>query len=194
MKNQIDSLLQLCLTMQYGFSGLTPAEYGVIIQLKLRVLALQLAYIAHGSSGSALAPCQNLLQQAERVQKYLESNGNLKPDDFTQALFLLLDSTNEPKPGTLSSKFLPYFEKFPIQLVSFASLVRLSIGKFGDEVTVLFLISQVRMAKATIIEPTGDSDFPLKFTAGLLLGIPFDCELRDITDTSAIRIRVISFR
>jgi len=133
LKTQIESLLQICLKMQYGFSGLSPNEYGIIIQLKLRVLALQLAYIAHGSSGSALAPCQNLLEQAELVQKYLEQNGNIIPDDFTQALFLLLDSTNDPKPGTLSSKFLPYFEQYPIQLVSFSSLVRsLCITKYTE--------------------------------------------------------------
>jgi hypothetical protein len=109
--------------MQYGFISLSPNEYAIIIQLKLRVLALQLACIAHGSSGSALAPCQNLLEQAEVVQKYLERNGNIEPDDFTQALFVLLDSMEDPKPGTLSSKFLPYFAKYPIQLVSFSSQV-----------------------------------------------------------------------
>ena len=48
------------------------------------------------------------------------------------------------------------------------------------------------MATATIIEPTGESDTPLKFTAGLLLGIPFDCELKDLTDVTNIRIRVSS--
>lgn len=94
----------------------------------------------------------------------------MKPDDFTQALFVLLDSTNDPKPGTLSSRFLPYFQDYPIKLVSFSSLVK--------------------MARASIVEPTGDSDTPLKFTAGLLLGIPFDCELKDVTNLSSVRIRV----
>ncbi len=54
----------------------------------------------------------------------------------------------------------------------------------------MYGLGQVKMATATIIEPTGDSDTPLKFTAGLLLGIPFDCELRDLTDVSNVRIRV----
>ena len=41
-----------------------------------------------------------------------------------------------------------------------------------------------------IYEPSGDSDNPLKFTAGLILGVPLDCEVSNITNMSALRIRV----
>lgn len=46
------------------------------------------------------------------------------------------------------------------------------------------------MASATIVEPTGESDNALKFTAGLLLGIPIDAELHNLTDTSHVRIMI----
>jgi len=46
------------------------------------------------------------------------------------------------------------------------------------------------MASAAIIEPTGESDTPLKFTAGLILGIPIDCELHDLEDMRHVRIQV----
>lgn len=46
------------------------------------------------------------------------------------------------------------------------------------------------MASATIIEPTGESDTALKFTAGLLLGIPLDAEIHNLEDTSHVRIMV----
>ena len=46
------------------------------------------------------------------------------------------------------------------------------------------------MCSATVIEPTGDSDTPLEFTTGLLLGIQFDCLLQNLTDRNHVRIRV----
>jgi hypothetical protein len=46
------------------------------------------------------------------------------------------------------------------------------------------------LASAVIVEPTGESDSPLKFTAGLLLGITLDAEISNVADTSLIRIQV----
>ena len=46
------------------------------------------------------------------------------------------------------------------------------------------------MTSATIIEPTGESDNPMKFTAGLLLGIDLDCEIQNLVDTANVRVRV----
>lgn len=109
--------------MQYGFSGLTPQELGIIMQLKLRALSLQLVYIVRGSNASALASCQFLLEQAEVVQKFLESIGStIEDDEFTRAMFLMLDQTDDPKPGTLAKLLLPLFDK-PVQLLTFASPV-----------------------------------------------------------------------
>jgi integrator complex subunit 4 len=110
--------------MQYRFSGLTPQESAIIMQMKLRALAFQLVYIVRGSNASALASCQFLLEQAEGVQKYLESNGNLASDGFTGAMFQVLDQLDDPKPGTLAKLLLPLFEKHPIHLMSFTSPVR----------------------------------------------------------------------
>lgn len=114
--------MQLCLKMQYGFTGLSAKEYGLTMQFKLRGLALQLVYIVRGSNASALATCQNLLEQAETVQKYLDEN-NLSAEEFTFAMFKMLDSLDEPKPGTVAKHLLPLFEKHQIQLMSFSSSV-----------------------------------------------------------------------
>ena len=57
----------------------------------------------------------------------------------------------------------------------------------------LRLMSSIYQAKATIYEPTGESDTPLKFTAGLLLGVNFDAELENIEDLKNVRIKVRSF-
>lgn len=133
LRLQIQSFVQLCLKMQYGFVGLTPKECGVITQLKLRSLALQLVYIVRGSNQSALATCQTLVEQAEAVQKYLEEN-NLTPDDFIFSMFKMLDSLDEPKPGTVAKHLLPLFEKHPIPLVSFSNPVGSLCSKCNRQV------------------------------------------------------------
>lgn len=47
------------------------------------------------------------------------------------------------------------------------------------------------MITAVIVEPTGESDTPVKFTAGLLLGISLDAEISNLVDVSNIRVQVI---
>lgn len=49
---------------------------------------------------------------------------------------------------------------------------------------------RLRMTWATINEPTGKSDAPLKFTAGLILGLPFDAIIENVVDIRHIRIKV----
>ena len=122
LKRQIHKLLQLCLKMQYGFNGLTPEEFAVVLQLKLRALAFQLVYIVKGSNASALATCQNLLEQTENVQKYMEDH-ELEPDNFTQSMFKILDSLEEPKPGTLSNMLMPLFQEHSLPIIHFKGSV-----------------------------------------------------------------------
>jgi len=124
--------------MQYGFTGLSSAEFATILQLKLRAVALNLVYIVRGSNASALALCQSLLEQAEKVQKYLESNETLAPDEFTLELFQMLDSLEDPKPGTVAKLISPILEKFPIPLVSFSSVV---MHSFHSCTRYFFLVS-----------------------------------------------------
>jgi hypothetical protein len=50
---------------------------------------------------------------------------------------------------------------------------------------------KLRMTSATINEPTGKSDTPLKFTAGLILGLQFDAIIENVSDIKNIRIKVI---
>ena len=48
------------------------------------------------------------------------------------------------------------------------------------------------MARATIHEPTGGQETPLKYMAGLVLGISIDAELYNVVDTSALRICIFT--
>lgn len=49
---------------------------------------------------------------------------------------------------------------------------------------------KLTMTYATISEPTGKSDTPLKFTAGLILGVQFDAIIENVSDIKKVRIKV----
>lgn len=46
------------------------------------------------------------------------------------------------------------------------------------------------MSLAEIIEPNGQADTSLKFTAGLVMSVHFDAELRHLADPSRLRLKV----
>jgi integrator complex subunit 4 len=46
------------------------------------------------------------------------------------------------------------------------------------------------MSTAVITEPTGEVDAALKFTAGLVIGVPLDAELCNVRNTATLRVKV----
>lgn len=46
------------------------------------------------------------------------------------------------------------------------------------------------MCTACIIEPTGDTETAVKFTAGLIAAVPLEAEVMHIRDPSTLRVRV----
>lgn len=46
------------------------------------------------------------------------------------------------------------------------------------------------MSTAVITEPTGEVDAALKFTAGLVVGVPLDAELYNVRNTATLRVKV----
>lgn len=61
--------------------------------------------------------------------------------------------------------------------------------------TLFFWGFQIHRASATIIEPTGESDNPLRFTSGLVLALDIDATLEHIQDPQAtvkVQVRVLS--
>lgn len=51
-------------------------------------------------------------------------------------------------------------------------------------------LANLRMSSATISEPVGKPDVPLKFTAGLVLCVRMDAIVRNIADIRHVRIKV----
>lgn len=46
------------------------------------------------------------------------------------------------------------------------------------------------MSKAVILEPTGQNDSALKFTAGLVMAVPLEAELTNLADPTRLRLKV----
>ena len=44
------------------------------------------------------------------------------------------------------------------------------------------------MSRAVIYEPTGNNEIPLKYTAGMVLAVPVDCDLFNVIDIGMVRL------
>jgi len=170
IRNSITQLLQHCLKLQHLFVGLKEVDLAAVKQFKLKALALQLVYIVRASNSSALALCEHFLEQIEDTQRYLGEQG-LQPEPFTASVFKEMGQLEDTKPGPVARSLLPL-----LQVSSPAPPPRPNIA--------------VRMSTAVITEPTGEVDAALKFTAGLVVGVPLDAELYNVRNTATLRVKV----
>lgn len=170
IRNSITQLLQHCLKLQHLFVGLKEVDLAAVKQFKLKALALQLVYIVRASNSSALALCEHFLEQVEDTQRYLGEQG-LQPEPFTASVFKEMGQLEDTKPGPVARSLLPL-----LQVSSPAPPPRPNIA--------------VRMSTAVITEPTGEVDAALKFTAGLVVGVPLDAELYNVRNTATLRVKV----
>ena len=46
------------------------------------------------------------------------------------------------------------------------------------------------MSKAIVYEPAGSNETPLKYTAGLVLAVPVDCDLVNVRDISIVKVAI----
>ncbi|KAJ9583048.1 hypothetical protein L9F63_022613 [Diploptera punctata] len=170
IRNSITLLLQHCLKLQHLFVGLREEDLAAVKQFKLKALALQLVYIVRASNSSALALCEHFLEQVEDTQRHLSDQG-LQPEPFTASVFKEMSQLDDTKPGPVARCLLPL-----LQVSSPAPPPRPNIA--------------VRMSTAVIMEPTGEVDAALKFTAGLVVGVPLDAELCNVRNAATLRVKV----
>ncbi|XP_063238652.1 integrator complex subunit 4 isoform X2 [Bacillus rossius redtenbacheri] len=169
VRGSITKLLTQCLKLQYLFVGLNAEDLASVKQLKLKALALQLVYIVRGSNSSALALCDHFLKQVDDTHSYLNENG-LRPEPLTAALLRELGQREEAKPGPVVQSLLPLLLASTLSPPPRAN-------------------TAIRSSSAGINEPTGNVDTPLKFTAGLVVGVACDVELRHVGDAGMLRMR-----
>lgn len=64
---------------------------------------------------------------------------------------------------------------------------------FPDVFYLFILVCQIHRASATIIEPTGESDNPLRFTSGLVVALDIDATLEHVQDPqTTVKVQVFN--
>lgn len=135
----------------------------------LKALALDLIRVSRSATGSALPLTRQFLSEADALPQ-----DTLKLPPFSKSLVTQLPALGEAKPGTLTRLLVPLLMA-PLQI--------------GDE-RLPRPSALTRFCRAVIEEPRSDADAALKFTGGLLLGIPMTAKIQNLRDPSTLRIKL----
>ncbi|KAG8034468.1 hypothetical protein G9C98_007544 [Cotesia typhae] len=136
---------------------------------KMEALAVELIRITKSATGSALPLARQFLSEADSLP---QDTSKLPP--FSRALVMEIPSMADAKPGSLSRLLLPLLTTLPAR---------------GEERLPRPSVS-TKLCRAIIEEPRGDADAALKFTGGLILGIPLTAKILNLRDPSTIRIKL----
>jgi len=153
------------------FSNIGPDNQFLIRMFKLKVMAVNLVYVVCGSNKSALSLTEAFIKEFELFCKEIVE-GDIAKEPFLIGVLKSL-TIPEAKPGYIARKLKPLLISNPL---------------VGLET----VPTELCMARAVIHEPTGGQETPLKYMAGLVLGIPMDCEVHNITNTDLLRICIFT--
>ena len=171
LASHIASLQATTRKLHSMFNKIGDQNIFLIRMFQLKVAALNLVHIVCGSNKSALSQTEAFIKDFEDITKDM-SEAEVSGEPFLGGVLLIL-SIPEAKPGYIARKLKPLLVSHP--LVGLASVPL-----------------HTAMARATIHEPTGGQETPLKYMAGLVLGIPMDAEVHNVVDTSALRICIFT--
>ncbi|XP_071798117.1 integrator complex subunit 4-like [Asterias amurensis] len=169
-------ILELSYELEHLFLGCSEAEQATIMQMRFRGWTLELLVHLRGKLNNSVSNqlatqsiCQQYLQRLTLLHRYFMAN-NVKPDTFCQAVFSERHKLDASKAGILA-KFLQ-----PLLL--------------HHTIPSLLPCNKLNGIGAKIREPTGGSDNPLRFTAGLVLAVNIDCLLDNVQDLNQVKIKV----
>ena len=155
-KNNIATLESIVLKLHSMFSSIGEENQFQLKMMKLKVIAVNLVYTVCGSNKSALGLTDTFIKEFESLTKNM-AKANIDEEAFLAGVKEIV-SAAEVKPGYLAKMLKPLLISNPIR-----GLVTVPLD--------------IKMAKAVINEPTGGSETPMKYMAGLVLGIPMDCQV-----------------
>ncbi|XP_072743656.1 integrator complex subunit 4 [Anoplolepis gracilipes] len=167
--NNISVLLQHAQKLQRLFSGLGETEIILANDIWLKALSIELVRVTKSATGSALPLSRYFLSEADALP---QDTSRLPP--FSKALVLQIPNLADVKPGSLTRLLLPLL---------------LTPTAQGDE-RLPRPSATTRFCRAHIEEPRGDADAALKFTGGLLLGIPLNAKILNLRDPATLRIKL----
>ncbi|XP_062861171.1 integrator complex subunit 4 [Trichomycterus rosablanca] len=166
-------ILEETYKLEFLYSGLGTRQVAAIHNVRLQAKALQLILTARTRRGvdPLLALCEKFLQEVESFQRLFMLELPHFQDSFVEKLLELM-------PRLVACK--------PLDLVKILQTT-LRQSRF----THLKLPEQIHRASATIIEPTGESDNPLRFTSGLVVALDIDATLEHVQEPqTTVKVQV----
>ncbi|XP_028275121.1 integrator complex subunit 4 [Parambassis ranga] len=167
-------ILEETYKLEFLYSGLESRQVATIHHIRLQAKALQLILTARTRQGldPLIGSCEKFLQEVESFQRLFLTELPHLQDSFVDKLLELMPRLSSCK---------------PVELVK---ILQTTLRQSG--LLQLKLPEQIHRATATIIEPTGESDNPLRFTTGLVLALDIDATLEHIQDPqNTIKVQVL---
>ncbi|XP_032495448.1 integrator complex subunit 4 [Phocoena sinus] len=159
--------------MEFMYSGVENKQVVIIHHMRLQAKALQLIVTARTARGvdPLFGMCEKFLQEVDFFQRCFIADLPHLQDSFVDKLLDLM-------PRLMTSK--------PAEVVKILhTMLRQSTFLH------LPLPEQIHKASATIIEPAGESDNPLRFTSGLVVALDVDATLEHVQDPqSTVKVQV----
>uniref|UniRef100_A0A671UCT1 Integrator complex subunit 4 n=1 Tax=Sparus aurata TaxID=8175 RepID=A0A671UCT1_SPAAU len=168
-------ILEETYKLEFLYSGLDSRQVATIHHVRLQAKALQLILTARTRQGldPLISSCEKFLQDIESFQRLFLTELPHLQDSFVDKLLELMPRLSSCK---------------PVELVK---ILQTTLRQSG--LLQLRLPEQViHRATATIIEPTGESDNPLRFTSGLVVALDIDATLEHVQDPqNTVKVQVL---
>lgn len=173
IETNIATVGNLTLQLKHKFSNLSPALKRRIQILKIHLHSLHLLFLVRASNKSALNAADLLLSEIELIN--LESSDEeIAASPFLSDLIKKLSEAVDHKPGTIVRIIQPLLLAHPLE----------SLPSNDDS------SSSITMCHAVIYDPLGMNETPLKYTAGMILAVPVDCEVFNVANPKMVRIAI----
>ncbi|XP_067889163.1 integrator complex subunit 4 isoform X1 [Heterodontus francisci] len=167
-------ILEHTYKLEFLYSGLESRHVATIHHMRLQAKALQLILTARTTRGmeTLINMCEKFLQEIETFPRCFASELQYLQESFVEKLL-------EVMPRLVACK--------PTEMVKI-----LQTTLRHSSFLLLKLPEQVHRASATIIEPTGESDNPLRFTTGLVLALDIDATLEHVQDPqNTVKVQIV---
>ncbi|XP_034556724.1 integrator complex subunit 4 [Notolabrus celidotus] len=167
-------ILEETYKLEFLYSGLESRQVATIHHVRLQAKALQLILTARTRQGLdvLMSSCEKFLQDIESFQRLFLAELPHFQDSFVDKLLELMPRLSSCKP------------------VEMVKILQTTLRQSG--LLHLRLPEQIHRATATIIEPTGESDNPLRFTTGLVVALDIDATLEHVQDPqNTVKVQVL---
>ncbi|CAN9493056.1 unnamed protein product [Ophioblennius macclurei] len=167
-------ILEETYKLEFLYSGLESRQVASIHHIRLQAKALQLILSARTRQGldSLLSSCEKFLQDVESFHRLFGAELPHLQDSFVEKLVELM-------PRLWSCK-----------AAEVVKILQTTLRQSG--LLQLRLPEQVHRATASIIEPTGESDNPLRFTSGLVVALDVDATLEHVQNPqNSVKVQVL---